>query len=148
MKFNNVTLMVRSDEREGGPQGITLLKIKKGEEKLKLLVNQELDMYSIFPFFEDKDVQLTISMGKLLENGNIEWSSTFRLSISIPFKQLKLIFGEYHYISTGLIDKIEIDYKGEGEYVLRGDYEIGDNKRTTWDYFKIVEEKGPNLKLM
>lgn len=141
MKFNNVTLMVRSDEREGGPQGITLLKIKKGEDKLKLLVNQELDMYSIFPYFEDKEVKLTISMGKLLENGNIEWSSALRLPISIPFKQLKLILGEYHYISTGLINKIKIEYQGEGEYVLRGDYEIDDTKRTTWDYFKIVEEE-------
>lgn len=141
MKFNNITLMVRSDEREGGPEGITLLKIIKGEDKLKLLVNQELDMYSIFPYFEDKEVKLTISMGKLLVNGNIEWSSALRLAISIPFKQLKLILGEYHYISTGLINKINIDFKGEGEYVLRGDYEIDDNKRTTWDYFKIVEEE-------
>lgn len=148
MEFNNITLMVRSNEREGGPEGITLLKIKKGEDKLKLLINQELHVYSIFPFFEDKDVILTISMGKLLENGNVEWSSALRIPISIPFNQLKLILGEYHYISTGLINKIAIDYKGEGEYVLRGDYEIDDHKRTTWDYFKIVEEEEQNLKLM
>lgn len=141
MEFNNITLMVHSDEREGGPQGITLLKIKKGEKKLKLIVNQELDMYSVFPYYEDKEVKLTISMGKLLENGNIEWSSALQSSFLIPFDQLKLILGEFHYISTGLLKKIEIDYIDEGEYVLRGDYETDDNKRTTWDYFKIIEEE-------
>ena len=141
MEFNNVTLMVRSDEREGGPQGISLLKIKKGEEKLKLLVNQELDLYSIFSYYEDKEIKLNISMGKLLENGKVEWSNGTFLTISIPFDKLKLIINEYHYISTGLIDKIEIMYSGEGEYVLRGDYEIDDEIRTTWDYFKIIEEK-------
>lgn len=141
MEFNNVTLMVRSDEREGGPQGISLLKIKKGEEKLKLLVNQELDLYSIFSYYEDKEIKLNISMGKLLENGKVDWSNGTILTISIPFDKLKLIINEYHYISTGLIDKIEIIYSGEGEYVLRGDYEIDDEIRTTWDYFKIIEEK-------
>ncbi|UUV18018.1 hypothetical protein NRK67_12070 [Fusobacteria bacterium ZRK30] len=88
--------------------------LKKGENKLKLLINQELDVYSIFPFFEDKDVILAISMGKLLENGNIQWSSALRFPISIPFNQLKLILDEY---------------------------EIDNAYRTTWDYFKIVEEE-------
>lgn len=140
MEFNNMTLMVSSDEREGGSQGITLLKIKKGEEKLKLLVNQEIDIFSIFPHFKDKKLVLVASMGKLLEKGHIDWCNALKFTFTVPADRLKLIFGEYHYISSGLINKIVMDYKGEGEYVLRGDYEIDGNKRVTWDYFKIVEE--------
>lgn len=141
MEFNNATLMVLANEREGGPQGITLLKIKKGEEKLKLLVNQELDMYSIISHFGEKKLLLTATMGKLLENGNVEWSNGIKLRFIIPSNRAKLILNEYRYLSTTLIKKIEVMYRGEGEYVLRGEYEIDNAQRTTWDYFKIVEEE-------
>lgn len=148
MIFNNITLMVLANEREGGPQGTTLLRIKTGEKKLKLTVNQELDMYSITPHSEEKTLVLTATLGKLLRNGNVEWMNGIKLGFIIPSDRKKLILGRYHYLSTTIIDKISLIFNGDGEYVLRGEYQIDNSKRTTWDYFKVVEEKEPNLKLI
>ena len=143
MRINNITLMVNCNEREGDPiRGVTLLRIKNGNEKLEgIVLNQEMNLFSEKPFEESKTIKLELLLGKLLYDGDIKWLNGMRCSFLTAADQEKKILGYYHNITSTKLDKVSLLYDGPGEYVVQGNYQVEDEKRITWDYFKVVEEE-------
>jgi hypothetical protein len=143
MRINNITLMINCNEREGDPiRGVTLLRIKKGNERLEgIVLNQEMNLFRETPFEDSKTIKSEILFGKLLDDGEIKWLNGVRCSFSPAADQEKKILGYYHNITSTKLDKIYLLYDGPGEYVVQGNYKIEDEKRITWDYFKVVEEE-------
>ena len=142
MKINNITLMVNCTEREGDPiRGVTLLRIKKGQDRLEnITLNQEMNLFSDKPFEDDKSVKLEVKLGKLLDEGEIRWLNGLRYSFTTSADQGKKLSGHYHNITSTKLEKVSLIYDGPGEYVVQGNYQAGDEARITWDYFKVVEE--------
>ncbi len=142
MKINNITLMVNRIEREGDPiRGVTLLRIKKGQDRLEnITLNQEMNLFSDKPFEDGKNVKLEVRLGRLLHEGEIKWLNGLRYTFTTSTDQGKKILGHYHNITSTKLEKVSLLYDGPGEYVVQGSYQVEDRARVTWDYFKVVEE--------
>ena len=143
MRINNITLMVNCNEREGDPiRGVTLLRIKNGNERLEgIVLNQEMNLFRETPFEDSKTIKSEILFGKLLDDGEIKWLNGVKCSFSTAADQEKKILGYYHNITSTKLDNVSLIYNGPGEYVVQGNYQVENEKRITWDYFKVIEEK-------